>query len=326
MQQNEPNGFTVDEFCKFINQKSNHKIYHSNLSSRQESVDEFSLSNLLINQSISAFLGSEYNMSEYVEKICLALPMKLIKHEADQIKQNLIKFIYPILLLFGICGNLISFFVMIRIYKRGKNFQKFSLSLAALSIADLGILLFGCALEYLEDFIGLQIRSSHEFVCKFFFFICYLFSSFSGFLHAYIAAERWLAVTNPFKSKSSCTFRLNQILIILIFIVCALFNMPLLWFSTLNEKIIVDKSSTLGVQIIKECEVSEISYQFQILLTLIDSLFYCLVPFFITSGFSLLTLINLIKMKSFDEKQKSEKVTFFIFNWHEQYFADPPGQ
>ena len=103
MQQNEPNGFTVDEFCKFINQKSNHKIYHSNLSSRQESVDEFSLSNLLINQSISAFLGSEYNMSEYVEKICLALPMKLIKHEADQIKQNLIKFIYPILLLFGIC-------------------------------------------------------------------------------------------------------------------------------------------------------------------------------------------------------------------------------
>lgn len=307
------NGFTVDEFCKFINQKTNYRFIDANFT-HEDSSDDLSLTNLLTNQTLNTILGSDsYNMSKYVEKICLDLPMKLIKHEADQMKLNLIKYFYPILLIFGIIGNLISFCVMVRIYKRGKNFQKFALSLAALSIADLGILLFGCSIEYIEDFLGFQIRSSHEYICKLSVFICYLFSSFSAFLHAYIAAERWLAVSNPFKSKSTCTFRLNQILIIIIFMICLIFNMPLLWFSTLIEKIVLDKHSALGVQIMKECEVSEISFEFQIILTLIDSLFYCLIPFVVTSVFSGLTLVQLTKIKSIDENPNEGNLTNIKF-------------
>jgi hypothetical protein len=162
------------------------------------------------------------------------MPMKLVKSESDFIKYNLLKFIYPILLLFGIIGNLISFLVMVRIYYRGKNFKQFALSLAALSIADLGILVFACLMEYLEEFLQFHIKSSHLIVCKMFFFVCYLFSSFSAFLHAFIAAERWMVVAVPLKSKSTCTFRFNQLMIILIFFICGVRNI------LYNKRIIIN--------------------------------------------------------------------------------------
>ena len=80
--------------------------------------------------------------------------------------------------------------------------------------------IFACLMEYLEDFLQVDIKSSHLIVCKLFFFVCYLFSSFSAFLHAFIAAERWMVVAVPLKSKSTCTFRFNQLMILLIFIIC----------------------------------------------------------------------------------------------------------
>lgn len=215
MHQESENSFTVDEFCKSINQNINNNAEESGTIS--SNLTDFVL---IFNQNMTSFLGSDDNISSYVESICSAMPLKLVKTKSDLIKYNLIKFVYPVLLLFGIVGNLISLLVMVRIYYRGKNFKQFALSLAALSIADLGILVFACLMEYLEDFLQVDIKSSHLIVCKLFFFVCYLFSSFSAFLHAFIAAERWMVVAVPLKSKSTCTFRFNQLMILLIFIIC----------------------------------------------------------------------------------------------------------
>ena len=88
--------------------------------------------------------------------------------------------------------------------------------------------------------------------------------------------------------------------------------MPLLWFATINEKIVLDKSSTFGMKITKECEISEISAEFQMVLIVIDSLFYCLIPFVITSAFSFLTLIKLTKTTAtFEEPFESRKSVKF---------------
>jgi len=84
--------------------------------------------------------------------------------------------------------------------------------------------------------------------------------------------------------------------------------MPLLWFATINEKIVLEKGSTFGIQITKECEIPEISAEFQMIFILIDSLFYCLIPFVITSAFSFLTLIKLTRTTTrFDEPFESKK-------------------
>ncbi len=74
----------------------------------------------------------------FIDKFCKDLPIKLILEKSDSEHLNLIKHTYPVILIFGIFANMFSFILMTRIAKKRKNFQKFSFSLAVLSITDLG--------------------------------------------------------------------------------------------------------------------------------------------------------------------------------------------
>ena len=60
----------------------------------------------------------------------------------------------------------------------------------------------------------LKIRSHSLFSCKIFFFVCYLFSSFSSYLYALLAFERWHAIAEPikYKNKSKKNFKRSAIL------------------------------------------------------------------------------------------------------------------
>ena len=301
---------------------------------RKLDVPYLSLSNLSIDYSSeqlsssslsnqSNFLNAEkaFNNSfpDFIEAFCSDLPYKLQKVDSEKLRISLIKYLYPVILLLGLFGNLITFSVMIKIYKRGKNFKKLALSLAALSIADLSILIFGCGREYLETILMISIRSSNIYSCKLIYFLCYLFSSFSAYLHAFIACERWNAISRPLKNKSTWTYETNKLLISLIFILCVLFNVPLFWFTTLNHIIIIDDGSSIGVKIIKECEVSESAFMFNIILTLIDSVFYCLIPFLTTILFSSLTLFNLLKPKPFTRNHTTSGSLSYGSNYSEAY-------
>jgi hypothetical protein len=167
----------------------------------------------------------------------------------------LVTYVYPALLVFGLFGNLVSFLAMARIYSRRKNYLKFSLSLATLALADLLVLLIGCLREYLDDVLGLSIRASSSLSCKLVFFACYLFSCFSAYLHGYIAIERWMAISDPIKSKSRSNFHSNKLALGLIFLLCVLFNLPLLYFPELQAAIQLDSTSKLGVRTVDDCQV-----------------------------------------------------------------------
>lgn len=267
---------------------------------------------LSINSKLELNIGhiiQSNNLTEYTSRICeeLFLPSNTSSSESttlnsSQLKLVLLKWVYPFLLLLGITGNLVTLFVMIRVHRRDTVFKKFSICLAALSVADLNVMLFGCAREYFEEFIGLEIRTSNTVSCKCLFFVCYLFSSFSAFLHAFIAMERWLAVQKPFKSKITLTSKLNKIFILILFLICFLFNLPFLWYTTITESLIVDRDTLIGANLIKDCQLVETSYELEIIL--IDTVFFSLFPFLITSVFSLLTLVRLIRTKAFNKKQE----------------------
>lgn len=90
----------------------------------------------------------------------------------------LTKYCYPLLLLFGVTGNLLTFLVMCRVHKRKRSFQKFSLSLGTLALADLAILIFGCLIEYLEGTVSIYFLYMYLFTSTFF---CCCFQYSSGF-------------------------------------------------------------------------------------------------------------------------------------------------
>ncbi|RNA30946.1 FMRFamide receptor-like [Brachionus plicatilis] len=226
-----------------------------------------------------------------------------IKKDSDPLIFSLIRTFYPFLLFFGLFGNSITFFTMVRIYKYRKNYQKFCFSLATLALSDLFVLTIGCLREYIELVVDYNFRSSSLAACKLTMFFCYLFSFFSVYLHAFIAIERWLAVSDPLKAKSKLTFRINRSIILVIFLLCIIINSPLLYFTKLEKLIVYPEENGTAVKSELECSIGN-----QAVLLSIDSFFYCLIPFVVTIMFSSMTVIQLVhsrqKMKESNQTEK----------------------
>ena len=311
----------LDEFCLILNKLSfdginNQNSSNLNLFNNQTDSNMNQWDSLLkIDNATNVFDG--FDMSNFPENMVSIEFQRYIKilcenrlgspiHLGPSFKQILIKYIYPIILIFGILGNIISLMVMIRIYKRKKNFHKFSLNLAALSLADLAVLLFGCFREYSDEVLDLRIRSSTVYMCKIIYFSCYLFSCFSAYLHAFISVERLHAITSPIKSKMR--FEKNKTIITIIFLACVLISLPLIYFPELKQLITIDRENPMGIKVVNECEASQDYILFDIMLTLIDSVFYCFIPFLITFLFSILSLLRLFKGTSVDSKSKEPEM------------------
>lgn len=111
-------------------------------------------------------------------------------NQPNLITHNIIKYTYPIILFVGVIGNILSFIIMLKIYRRKRVSYKFAINLIALSLADLSVLIFGCFREYSDDVFDFKLKTMNNFSCKLLYFSCYLFSCFSAYLHAFISFER----------------------------------------------------------------------------------------------------------------------------------------
>lgn len=279
-------------------------IYNEN--SRPETLclafDRLNISESISNQSFNSSIKStETLFSTYLEVyfklICQQLRQdkKNLFGSPNQVNLNALKIAYPVLLVFGILGNLVSFVVMLKMHKRKKKSNRFSINLAALALADLAVLIFGCFREYSDDILEWRIRSMNSFFCKLFYFECYLFSCFSAYLHAYISIERWYAVSNPIKSKIS-PFK-NRKLILVLFLMCVLVSLPYIYVAQIKKLVSVNKENLIDVQIINVCEIIQESLLADLVLAVNDYIICCMIPFLFTFSFCSLTLSQLFKNK-----------------------------
>ena len=100
------------------------------------------------------------------------------------IKYNLIKYLYPFMFVLGLFGNLFSISVLLKINRsKSKANRNFSSCLIMLAFSDIILILFGCLREYCEEILNWKIRSHSNYICKIFFFICYLFRYLFRILH-----------------------------------------------------------------------------------------------------------------------------------------------
>ena len=243
---------------------------------------------------------------EYLQLLiyCQNLKHRIYANTSNLLKNTLIKYIYPILFLLGIVGNILCLSVIINSIKKKSKFNKnFSLCLATLCFTDMTIIIFCCLREYIEAILEISVRSTSIHSCRFFFFVCYLFSSYSSYLYAFIAWERWHAISYPIEHKQNRANR-NKKTIFKILVYCFLISLPFLYFPTLNETIKEDKNDILKVKLEKSCEITNTG---NILLTLLDFIFFCFIPFLISILFSILTLLQLIRRNRI-EKCKSKEM------------------
>ena len=127
----------------------------------------------------SSFFENYFQIFEnYLKIICEIQDDGANETQSDQIKLYILKYVYPIILVFGVLGNVVSLTVMIKIYTKKRGLYGFTLNLAALSLADLAVLIFGCFREYSDVILDWRLRSMNLFMCKLFYFSCYFFSCF----------------------------------------------------------------------------------------------------------------------------------------------------
>ena len=223
---------------------------------------------------------------------------RIIKNKQKSINYSIIKYIYPIILTVGIIGNILSIILMIKTYKKKKYSCNFSFNLIALSIADLSVLIFGCFREYSDDVLEWKLRSMNIYSCKMIYFSCYLFSCLSSYIHAYISYERWYAIVNPIKCKIN---RLNnKRSILILFILSIWVSLPFAYYSKIKDFVTYNKKKLNETKLVRECVISEPNHTSEVVLTVIDFIFYCLLPFLVASTFSISSLVHLF---SGDKKQ-----------------------
>ena len=220
----------------------------------------------------------------------------------NQMRHNFIKYLWPILIVFGLFGNLISIIVMLKKYTSKTKYNKqFSFCLANLCFADLAIIFFGCIREYIDEVYNVSIRSKSIHSCRFFFFVCYLFSAYSSYLYSFLGYSQWQSITNikKFEKNQMQQTKRNKITISIIFLSCVLICLPFLYYPLINESIKADFSQPLDVKIDEKCEIDQNG---DILLTLLDSIIFCFVPFLLCILFSILTASQIIKRSQFRKK------------------------
>ena len=207
-------------------------------------------------------------------------------------KYYIAKFVYPILIILGLLGNSLSLLAIIKIKQRKtKANRNFSNCLVILCLIDICLLFFGCLREYLEVVFSLPLRSYSVYTCKISLYVCYFFSSYSSYLYAFIAYERWTAIKNPIKYKQKNEAKTNKKSIAMICAACVLICVPILFCVKLQKYF---KSKTLAFMPKTKCIILP---QFYTIITMLDAFVYSFLPFLMTLVFSLATLVYLVKKK-----------------------------
>ena len=169
------------------------------------------------------------------------------KHVSDLLKM----FFSPILLLFGLIGNIISIVIF-----RASSMKKHATFryLTLLSIVDVCTLYIGCTQIALEVYFGVNVRLISELSCRVHSFLVYFFTHFSSILLACMSIDRTVAILLRTK-KISTPQTAVKIFFILSFVIFAM-NLHFLVFTHLYEIDLFDEDYSATFSLIEQSKAN----------------------------------------------------------------------
>ncbi|ELT87186.1 hypothetical protein CAPTEDRAFT_194828 [Capitella teleta] len=121
-----------------------------------------------------------------------------------QFHDILFEYIGPFLLAIGTAGNVICICVLRSQTFKGKSH---ALLLAALAIADIGVLYTGLLRHLIKVHAGVDIRVYSRGSCKVHYFFTYLFPHLSSWTLVLVTLERLMSLWIPLRVKEICSLR-----------------------------------------------------------------------------------------------------------------------
>lgn len=236
-------------------------------------------------------------------------------YEEFQIHRFLQRYIPPFLMLIGLVGNVMSFFIL-----RHKSMARHSTNvfLAALSIADLIVLFVGLLRLWINEVADVDFQNMSDFMCKFVNVLTYSSSQFSAWLILAVTVERYIVVCHALQASRWCSRERARKTVIILAIVFILINSHLVW--------------TIGIRTDRgkpECEgLGKYEFLVRKVFPWIDAALYSTIPVIAISLFNILIIrqvlnathsrkslqqvpLNNIELKR-RSKNKSSKLTIML--------------
>ena len=193
----------------------------------------------------------------------------------------MVKGVWPVVILAGTVGNIMTFMVLIRRRMRRTPVYFY---LAMLACADTSVLYLSGFKTWLRVMTGIEILHLSDSMCKICMF-CFLQSlHLSALFIVAITMDRFLTLWFPFNETSLCVIRKAKIMSLIFFVALLLYNVHVFW--------------TIGLQEIdgyKMCNpLRENTFMCNIFPWLKLSL-YTLVPFFIVFALNCATILKLFQ-------------------------------
>ena len=132
----------------------------------------------------------------------------------------------PVLIVFGIFGNGLSMYVLVR---RNRAHTSTSTYLTALAASDIVILSTGLLRQWIIYVFGLDIRLVHDTLCRGHMFIVSLSCQYSSWCLVIVTVERVLCVWKPHAVKVGCTKSLAHFVVWAVLAALALLNSHVLF-------------------------------------------------------------------------------------------------
>ncbi|KAH3703792.1 hypothetical protein DPMN_078838 [Dreissena polymorpha] len=157
----------------------------------------------------------------------------------------------PVLIVFGIMGNVCTICVLLRSPKR---LTSISLYLLVLACSDTVFLLNAPLRQWIRFVWSYDIRDQNNVLCKLSAYLTYATYHFSAWILVAVTMERVCAVLWPHRFKSMCTRKTSAVIIGVIFTGIVSLNAHVLYVVQLNDQ--------LGVAQKSLCQVLNTAYEF----------------------------------------------------------------
>ncbi|KAK6180005.1 hypothetical protein SNE40_012230 [Patella caerulea] len=203
-----------------------------------------------------------------------------------QLALNLVIWLFPLIIIGGTIGNLLSLVVMLR---REMRQTSTCFYLATLAITDTSVLYISAFKTWIRILTGFELLHVSNAACKGIMFLVYFCNHFSAWIIVAVTIERFLAVWFPLKAGTMCSVSRAKFGTFVIASVFILVNSHLFWTAEL-----VSTTSSMSSD-----HLMCIGYVYKTFVckvfAWINLMLYTFLPFIVLLIFNILIIINLLK-------------------------------
>lgn len=219
------------------------------------------------------------------------------EQEASVLIYNLLTFLPPLILAFGIVGNILSFIVLTKFSNRFPSYHY----LYVLASLDMVVLLTGLLRLWVKQITGNDVASKSNFLCPLFTFLGFFSSIASVWIVLAISIDRAIAIKYPLKRYKEDVNKRTKTIILIILIGSGLVNIHFLFTMGLQPNKSRDLTSS--------CDPHLIYLNFyRTVWAWIDAIIYSWIPFCVIGITNIITIIGLFVARKTRKSLNSNEI------------------